>query len=68
MTDEEKKLVYHAEMMIGNQRFMFSDSRDKVAKGQNMSIVINFDSAEEVEREKFLFLYSDTGAVVEFHL
>ena len=47
---------------------MFSDSRDKVAKGQNMSIVINFDSAEEVEREKFLFLYSDTGAVVEFHL
>lgn len=49
LSDEEKNYVYHAEMMIGNQRFMFSDSMNEIPQGQNISIVITFDSAEEVK-------------------
>lgn len=49
MTDEEKNFVYHAEMTIGGQRFMFSDSMDDIPHGQNISIVITFDTAEEVK-------------------
>ncbi|WP_058303110.1 VOC family protein [Gorillibacterium timonense] len=48
LTEEEKDYVYHAEMRIGNQRFMFSDDRAAVPKGRNLSMVITFDDPSEV--------------------
>ncbi len=49
LSDEEKKYVYHAEMMIGKQRFFFSDHIDEIPKGQNVSIVVTFDCADDVK-------------------
>lgn len=49
MTDREKNLVYHAEMTIGQQRFMFSDALDAIPQGQNISTLITFDSVEKVK-------------------
>ncbi len=50
MTNEQKDYVYHAEMIIANQRFMFSDSIDEIINGQNISIVVTFESTEEVKK------------------
>ncbi len=49
LSDKEKNFIYHAEMIIGDQRFMFSDAMDEIPQGQNLSIVITFDTAEEVK-------------------
>lgn len=49
LSDKEKEYIYHAEMMIGNQRFFFSDSINEISKGQNISIVVTFDCADEVK-------------------
>jgi PhnB protein len=49
LTDEEKAYVYHAEMKIGNQRFMFSDIIDfELRHGNSFFVVITFDTKEEV--------------------
>lgn len=45
---EEKEYVYHAEMIIGSQRFIFSDSLQEISQGQNISIVVTFNCADEV--------------------
>jgi len=51
LTDEQKKFVYHAEMKIGNQRFMFSDIIDfEIYKGNSFFIVVTFDTKEEVQK------------------
>ena len=47
-TEAQKNRIYHAEMMIGDQRFMFSDSLDEIPVGQNVSIVLIFDTSDEV--------------------
>lgn len=47
-SEEEKEYVYHAEMIIGNQRFFFSDSMNEIAKGQSISIVVTFDCDDDV--------------------
>lgn len=60
--DDEKSMVYHAEMIIGEQRFMFSESADNLPVGNNISIVITFDSDEEV-----MFAYNllkDEGQII----
>jgi len=50
LTDEQKTYVYHAEMNIGNQRFMFSDIIEfEICSGNNFFIVITFDTKEEVQ-------------------
>lgn len=46
---EEQEYVYHAEMLIGGQRFMFSDSFQEIPVGQNLSIVVTFDCEDEVK-------------------
>ncbi|MBU9719876.1 MULTISPECIES: VOC family protein [Bacillaceae] len=48
LSEEQKQYVYHAEMMIGSQRFMFSDSLTTVPTGQHISIVITFNKPDEV--------------------
>ena len=47
LTDEQKTYVYHAEMKIGNQRFMFSDIIDfEICHGNSLFIVGTFDTKE----------------------
>lgn len=49
LTDEQKRYVYHAEMKIAGQRFMFSDIIDfEITNGNNFFAVITFDTKEEV--------------------
>lgn len=49
--DDTKDLVYHCEMFIGSQRIMLNDNTDPQAQSLNhaMSLVITFDSADEVK-------------------
>lgn len=48
LTDVEKGYVYHAEMLIGGQRFFFSDSLNEIPIGRNISIVVTFKKIDEV--------------------
>lgn len=51
LTDEQKKYVYHAEMTIGNQRFMFSDIIDiEIKHGNSFFTVITLDTKEDVQK------------------
>lgn len=61
LTDEEKNYVYHAEMTIGGQRFFFSDSLDPIPGGRNMSIVITFDTPEEVRKAYNIMMEGGTA-------
>lgn len=57
LSEAQKKYVYHAEMQICNQRFMFSDIADlEIIQGNNFFVVITFDRKEEVERVYNLLL------------
>jgi Uncharacterized protein conserved in bacteria len=50
LTEEQKKYVYHCEMSICNQRFMFSDIITfEIVKGNNFFCVITCDTKQEVE-------------------
>lgn len=48
LNDEKQNYVYHAEMMIGDQRMMLNDHTEDLAKGVNISLLVSFDSKEEV--------------------
>ena len=51
LSEAQKKYVYHAEMRIANQRFMFSDIIEfNVVQGNNVFLVITFDTKEDVEK------------------
>jgi PhnB protein len=51
LSEEQKKYVYHCEMEIYNQRFMFSDIIDyEITNGNNFFCVIILDTKEEVEK------------------
>ena len=49
LSDKEKGYVYHAEMIIGNQRFFFSDSLSKIPCGKNLSVLVTFDCERDVK-------------------
>ena len=49
LSDKEKMYVYHSEMLIGNQRFFFSDDLKETQRGQNVSIAITFDAPDDVK-------------------
>jgi PhnB protein len=50
LTDEQKKLVYHAEMRIGGQRMFFADViGTAMPAGPALSLTITFDDAEGVK-------------------
>ena len=60
--DEEKDLVYHAEMFIGNQRVFLSDIIDATfPRGNSLSLVVTFETADDV---KAAFAAMADGAVV----
>lgn len=50
LSEKEKEYVYHAEMIIGNQRLFFSDSIDQIPFGTNLSLVIIFELKEDVQK------------------
>lgn len=51
LTDEQKNLIYHAEMLIGNQRVFFSDIMEfDLSKGISLFLAIIFEDAESVKR------------------
>ncbi len=51
LTDDQKNMVYHAEMFIGNQRVMFSDIIEfDLSKGTSLFLVITFEDAESVKK------------------
>jgi len=50
LTDEQKNLVYHAEMYIGSQRIMLSDTLDfDLQKGNSLFLTITFPDAGRVK-------------------
>ena len=63
LTEEQKKLVYHAEMKIGFQRIMLSDNiTQKIIKGNNFFLTITFDTKEYVERA--FNILSENGIII----
>ncbi len=50
LTEMQRGYVYHAEMIIGNQRLFFSDNIDQIPFGKNLSLVITFEHKKDVER------------------
>ena len=51
LTDDQKKMVYHAEMFIGTQRIMFADIIEfDLAKGTSVFLTVTFEDAESVKR------------------
>ena len=50
LTDEQKKMVYHAEMLIGDQRIMLSDIIEfDLSKGSSVFLTITFKDAASVK-------------------
>ena len=50
LTNEQKKMVYHAEMFIGTQRIMFADIIEfDLSKGTSLSLTITFEDAASVK-------------------
>ena len=48
--DDIKDCVYHAEIMIGNQRIMLSDNvGHDLSKGNSLSLVITFETVDNVK-------------------
>jgi len=62
LSDKEKDYVYHAEMIIGNQRFFFSDSLDKIPCGKNLSVLVTFDCECDVKAAYAVLI--DGGTVI----
>ena len=44
--EDIRDYVYHAEMVIGNQRMMLTDHTDQIPHGVNLSLLVSFDSLE----------------------
>ncbi len=48
--DCDNSFVYHAEIIIGNQRIMMTDDTSNAApKGNTVSLVLTFETADEVK-------------------
>jgi len=51
LTDDQKRMIYHAEMFIGNQRIMFSDIVEfDLSKGISLFLTLTFEDAVSVKR------------------
>ena len=50
LTVDQEKLIYHAEMMIGNQRIMLSDIIEfNLSRGTSLFLTLTFEDAESVK-------------------
>jgi PhnB protein len=51
LTDEQKNLIYHAEMYIGSQRIMLSDILEfELKNGNSLFLTITFNDAGSVKK------------------
>jgi PhnB protein len=51
LTDEQKNMVYYAEMFIGSHRIMFSDIIEfDIMKGTTIFLVLTFEDADSVKK------------------
>ncbi|MGD9159348.1 MAG: VOC family protein [Desulfobacteraceae bacterium] len=51
LTDDQKNMIYHAEMFIGDQRLMFADIIEfDLSKGTSLFLTITFENAENVKK------------------
>ena len=51
LTEDQKRMIYHAEMFIGNQRIMFSDIIEfDLSKGISLFLTLTFEDAERVKK------------------
>jgi len=51
MTEAQKRLIYHAEMRIGDQRLFLSDILEfNLAKGTAVFLTVTFEAAEGVKK------------------
>ena len=51
LTEQQKHMVYHAEVCIGQQRVMFSDIIEfDLVQGTSLFLAVTFDNAERVKR------------------
>lgn len=62
LSDREKSYVYHSEMMIEGHRFIFSDDTKEIPKGQNISILVTFDSPNSVKNAYNVLI--DNGTII----
>jgi PhnB protein len=46
---ENPEYIYHAEMIIGDQRIMLNDNDSELPYGMNVSILVSMDSVEAVK-------------------
>ncbi len=46
--DEKQRLIYHSELMIGDQRVILNDHTDNLPCGLNVSLLVSFDRKEDV--------------------
>jgi PhnB protein len=50
LTDDQKNMVYHSELMIGKQRIMMADEMDvEQVKSVSQFLTVTFDTPEEVK-------------------
>ena len=62
LTNEQNNMVYHSEIMIGEQRIMLADSFDEpLTKSVSQFLTITFDTPEEV---KLAFHIMEEGATI----
>lgn len=47
-SDEKQSYIYHSEMSIGGQRVILNDHSDDLPRGLNVSLLVSFDSKEDV--------------------
>jgi PhnB protein len=51
LTDDQKKMVYHAEMFVGSQRIMLADIIEfDLSKGTSVFLTVTFEDAASVKR------------------
>ncbi len=51
LSSEQSNYIYHAELLIGNQRIMMCDNMDvDLIKSTSLSLTITFDTSDEVKK------------------
>lgn len=61
LSDKEIDYVYHAEMIIGKQRFFFSDGISEIPFGKNMSVLVTFEHEVDVKAAYKLLIDGGTA-------
>jgi PhnB protein len=61
LSNEQRNMVYYAELFIGSQRIMFSDILEfDLHNGNSLFLTVTFDSKEEVQKAYNVLLEGST--------